>query len=83
MKTFIFIFLAAFLLLKKGNTEIYRCIESAKKFEKIYRLPKNLLVSIALTESGKSLKNGEFVAWPWTINMKGKVSKIKEIDIKI
>ena len=72
MKTFIFIFLAAFLLLKKGNTEIYRCIESAKKFEKIYRLPENLLVSIALTESGKSLKNGEFVAWPWTINMKGK-----------
>ena len=44
MKTFIFIFLAAFLLLKKGNTEIYRCIESAKKFEKIYRLPENLLV---------------------------------------
>tara|TARA_B100000029_G_scaffold144734_1_gene139944 strand:+ start:968 stop:1729 length:762 start_codon:yes stop_codon:yes gene_type:complete len=72
MKTLIFLFLATFLLLKKGNTEIYRCIESAKKFEKIYRLPENLLVSIALTESGKRLKNGEFVAWPWTINMKGK-----------
>ena len=44
----------------------------AKKFEKVYQLPENLLVSIALTESGKKLKNGEFVAWPWTINIKGK-----------
>ncbi len=72
MKTFIFIFLATFLILKKGNTEIYKCIESAKKFEKIYRLPENLLVSVALTESGKRLQSGEFVAWPWTINIKGK-----------
>jgi hypothetical protein len=61
-----------FFFLNQGFAGIYKCIESAKKYEKIYQLPENLLVSVALTESGKKLKGGEFVAWPWTINMKGK-----------
>ena len=72
MKKFILIFLTLFFLIKLSHAEIYKCIEFAKKFEKIYQLPENLLVSIALTESGKKLKNGEFVAWPWTTNIKGK-----------
>ena len=66
------LFLALFFIFTASYAQMYKCIESAKKFEKIYRLPENLLVSIALTESGKKAQNGEFVAWPWTINMRGK-----------
>ena len=38
----------------------------------MYGIPKNLLLSMSLTESGRRIKNGEFVSWPWTINRKGK-----------
>ena len=27
---------------------------------------------MSLTESGRKIKNGEFISWPWTINRKGK-----------
>ena len=50
----------------------YDCIIAAKKYEEIYRIPNNLLLSMSLTESGRKIKNGEFVSWPWTINRKGK-----------
>ena len=50
---------------------IYSCILAADKYEKIYKLPKNLLLSVSLTESGKRIDSGEFVSWPWTINIKG------------
>ncbi len=72
MKTLIYLAIVLFISLNQANADIYKCIESAKKYEKIYRLPENLLVSVALTESGKKLKSGEFVAWPWTINVKGR-----------
>ena len=52
-----------------------------KKYEKIYQLPENLLVSVALTESGKKLKSGEFVAWPWTVNVKGKGKFFESKDL--
>ena len=72
MRIIIYSTIFLFLFLNQGFAGIYKCIESAKKYEKVYQLPENLLVSVALTESGKKLKGGEFVAWPWTINMKGK-----------
>ena len=50
----------------------YDCIIAAKKYEELYGIPNNLLLSISLTESGRKIKNGEFVSWPWTINRKGK-----------
>jgi len=50
----------------------YDCIIAAKKYEEIYGIPKNLLLSVSLTESGRKIKNGEFISWPWTINRKGK-----------
>ena len=50
----------------------YDCIIAAKKYEEIYDIPKNLLLSVSLTESGRKIKNGEFISWPWTINRKGK-----------
>ena len=30
------------------------------------------MLSVSLTESGRKIKNGEFISWPWTINRKGK-----------
>ena len=72
MKILIYILLTIFLSINKGNADIYKCIQTAKKYEKIYQLPENLLVSVALTESGKRLKSGDFIAWPWTVNIKGK-----------
>ena len=63
----LFYLLATALLANK-----YDCIIATKKYEEIYDIPKNLLLSMALTESGKRIKNGEFISWPWTINKKGK-----------
>lgn len=39
--------------------------------EKQLNIPKYLLLSIALTESGRSI-DGEFLPWPWSINTRGK-----------
>ena len=64
---FLFYLLAAALLANK-----YDCIIATKKYEEIYGIPKNLLLSVSLTESGRRIKNGEFISWPWTINKKGK-----------
>ena len=81
MKILIHILLTIFLSINQGNADIYECIQSAKKYEKIYQLPENLLVSVALTESGKRLKGGDFVAWPWTINIKGKGKFFESKDL--
>ena len=62
MKFFIYLIITLILSLNGGKADIYKCIKSAKKYEKIYQLPENLLVSVALTESGKKLKSGEFVS---------------------
>ena len=63
----LFYLLAELLLANK-----YDCIIATKKYEEIYDIPKNLLLSMSLTESGRRIKNGEFISWPWTINKKGK-----------
>ena len=81
MNILIYIVLTIFLSINQGNADIYKCIQSAKKYEKIYQLPENLLVSVALTESGKRLKSGDFVAWPWTINIKGKGKFFESKDL--
>ena len=62
-----FYLLAGTLLANK-----YDCIIAAKKYEEVYGIPENLLLSVSLTESGRRIKNGEFISWPWTINRKGK-----------
>jgi hypothetical protein len=80
MRALIYSILIIFASINIGNANIYTCIESAKKYEKIYQLPENLLVSVALTESGKKLKSGEFVAWPWTVNIKGQGKFFKSKD---
>ena len=66
---FIFFFYSIYPLAFAGK---YDCIIASKKYELIYNLPKNLLISISLVESGKKIKDGDFISWPWTINMGGK-----------
>ncbi len=61
-----------YLLAEVLSANKYDCIIAAKKYEEIYNIPKNLLLSVSLTESGRKIKNGEFISWPWTINRKGK-----------
>lgn len=42
-------------------------------YERRYRMPRNMLRAIAVTESGKwSKAANKAVAWPWTINVEGK-----------
>lgn len=62
----------------KSYSAEYGCLEAAKKYERLYELPQNLLLSMSLIESGRKLKNGEFVSWPWTINIKGKGKFFKD-----
>ena len=57
MKIVISLLFLVFSSISKAQVEKYQCIKSAKKYEKIFKLPENLLVSIALTESGKKIKN--------------------------
>ena len=66
------------LFLNKTYAVKYNCLEATKKYEQLYELPKNLLLSMSLIESGRRLKNGEFVSWPWTINIKGKGKFFKD-----
>ena len=68
LTVFLFLYLTTNTLLANK----YDCIIASKKYESIYNIPDNLLVSVALTESGRKIKNSEFISWPWTINKKGK-----------
>ena len=49
------------------------CQHYTAQMERRHRIPGKLLHAVALTESGKETANGQ-VAWPWTINVKGKGS---------
>lgn len=49
----------------KESPKLYR------KAEARYQLPKALLYAIALTESGTTLRSGQYVPWPWTLNVQG------------
>ena len=71
MKTKVLLFLIFFIAFSSFAGK-YDCIIASKKYEEIYKIPKDLLLSLALTESGKKIKDGEFISWPWTVNIKGK-----------
>ena len=55
------------------------CYDIIEKTEQKLNIPKNLLLSIALTESGRNIK-GDFVPWPWSINTRGKGLFFKNRD---
>ena len=80
----IFIFIISDLdFLCAKTTQQLDCRKIAYQVEKDLNIPNKLLVSIALTESGTTNSLGNFVAWPWTLNVNGKPyffnNKVKEI----
>ena len=48
------------------------CAIQIAKEERAHGIPTNLMQAIAKVESGKKVSGGKFVAWPWTVNAKGK-----------
>ena len=73
----LFIFISFFLLVIKDtysstlkkNKSCEKVIETIEDYTDI---PKNLLLSIGKSESGRILKNNKYVIWPWTVNHAGK-----------
>ena len=47
------------------------CVKEIIKVEKHLNLPKNLLLAISLTETGR-LVDDMYIPWPWSLNVKGK-----------
>ena len=47
------------------------CISEILKVEKHLNLPKNILLAISLTETGR-LVDGMYIPWPWSLNVKGR-----------
>ncbi|NHO31949.1 transglycosylase SLT domain-containing protein [Acetobacter fallax] len=48
------------------------CAQAALSAERSTRIPDQFLVAMGRVESGRHLPNGQFVAWPWTVNAQGK-----------
>ena len=73
----LFIFISFFLFIikdtyastKKKNESCEKVIET---IEDLTDIPKNLLLSIGKSESGRILKSNKHVIWPWTVNHAGK-----------
>lgn len=64
---------AAYAGIDREINESKKCSRIFSYFEKQYRLPKDILHSIALRESGKPhSKYNIGIVWPWTINVEGK-----------
>ncbi len=69
-----FLFIVFSFLLFFANQLIAKddlCTKIIKKTEINLKIPENLLLSIALTESGRKVGE-DFFPWPWSINVKGK-----------
>lgn len=49
------------------------CLSAIKSWERRLHIPKELLLAVANTESGRrDLQSGKMTPWPWTINVEGK-----------
>jgi hypothetical protein len=55
-----------------ASSGVPSCEVYIRQQENFYQIPQHLLKSVSLIESGRTLKPGQRVAWPWTINVKGK-----------
>ena len=66
---FLFIIKDTYASTPKKNESCEKVIET---IEDLTDIPKNLLLSIGKSESGRILKNNKHVIWPWTVNHAGK-----------
>ena len=66
---FLFIIKDTYAATTKKNKSCEKVIET---IEDLTDIPKNLLLSIGKSESGRILKNNKHVIWPWTVNHAGK-----------
>ena len=71
LKFFLFIPLFISSLSNQSIAEVDVCGKIIKQTEIDLKIPENLLLSIALTESGRKVGK-KFFPWPWSINVKGK-----------
>jgi hypothetical protein len=63
---------AAFHLAGTGDATANTCRAPMAKLEQRYRVPRNLLDAIGLTESGyTNPETSEFAPWPWTVYSEG------------
>ena len=53
--------------------DIQRCIKTISFYERKYSIPKGILHSISLVETGTFYSNPKYrVPWPWTVNVEGR-----------
>ena len=64
-----------------ADAEICQSVADAQ--EKTWKLPRELLSSISIVESGRKLSSGRFVAWPWTINVDGEAHYYETADAAV
>ncbi|NHN86594.1 transglycosylase SLT domain-containing protein [Acetobacter musti] len=57
-------------VISPGDTGL--CAQAALSAERAARIPDQFLVAMGRVESGRHLQNGQFVAWPWTVNAQGR-----------
>ena len=73
----LFIFISFFLFIIKdtyasNSNKNKSCEKVIETIEDLTDIPKNLLLSIGKSESGRILKSNKHVIWPWTVNHAGK-----------
>ena len=74
LATVLFVVFSTFFFYSYPSTanENYVCEEIAHQVEIKNKLPKNILLSISLVESGRKDKAGLVNPWPWSLNHAGK-----------
>jgi len=55
-----------------GSGDWDTCRNAAARMEQQHNLPKGMMTSIALVESGRRSPSGDVKSWPWTINAEGR-----------
>ena len=55
----------------KDHAQVQLCHEAAIEAARKHGIPHSVLISIALTETGRRI-DGKLVPWPWAVNIEGK-----------
>lgn len=80
---YVLFFLYMFLFKAIAQNSFSSCEVFVRQQEKFYHIPMHLLKAISLIESGRIIKSGQRVAWPWTINVGGKGYAFESKDAAI